>query len=301
MLSDLSIQSLRDRVLLLHSLPAFGPLEDDTLTLLAEHVRIKQCRAGETLLELGEPIHHVYIVLEGEVRWQRTGQAAPSLAGAQDVVGWITLMARDPLGMSATVVRDAQLIELPAEMLENALEQDFSLARNMLRMGAQSLVRARGNLPARIDQIPEVQIGVQRLQRRTLVERLIEMRKAPLFANCDIEALVALTRRTRELRAEPGELLWRAGEEAAPFWLFVDYGKVRCTNSTGDSVEVGAGWVIGMMDAIAQRPRAYDARAETLVVGERIELEAFLGVLETHIELARDFIAFLAQRVLDRG
>jgi CRP-like cAMP-binding protein len=203
--------------------------------------------------------------------------------------------------MSATVESDAQLIELPAEMLEHALEQDFSLARNMLRMGADSLVRARGNLPARIDQISEVQIGVMRKQRRTLVERLIDMRKAPLFANCDIEALVALTRRTRELRAEPGELLWRAGEVATPFWLFVDYGKVRCTNAAGESMEVGSGWVIGMMDAIAQRPRAYEARAETHVVGERIELEAFLGVLETHVELARDFIAFLAQRVLDRS
>jgi CRP-like cAMP-binding protein len=301
MLSDLSIQSLRDRVLLLHSLPAFAPLEDDTLTLLAEHVLVKHCRAGETLLKLGEPIHHVYILLEGEVRWQRAAQAVPSLATAQNVVGWITLMARDPLGMSATVESDAQLIELPAEMLEHAIEQDFSLARNMLRMGADSLVRARGNLPARVDQIAEVQMGEVRKQRRTLVERLIDMRKAPLFANCDIEALVALTRRTRELRAEPGELLWRAGEVAAPFWLFVDYGKVRCTNAAGESMEVGSGWVIGMMDAIAQRPRAYEARAETHVVGERIELEAFLGVLETHVELARDFIAFLAQRVLDRG
>jgi CRP-like cAMP-binding protein len=301
MLSDLSIQSLRDRVLLLHSLPAFAPLEDDTLTLLAEHVLVKHCRAGETLLKLGEPIHHVYILLEGEVRWQRAAQAVPSLATAQNVVGWITLMARDPLGMSATVESDAQLIELPAEMLEHAIEQDFSLARNMLRMGADSLVRARGNLPARVDQIAEVQMGEPRKQRRTLVERLIDMRKAPLFANCDIEALVALTRRTRELRAEPGELLWRAGEVAAPFWLFVDYGKVRCTNAAGESMEVGSGWVIGMMDAIAQRPRAYEARAETQVVGERIELEAFLGVLETHVELARDFIAFLAQRVLDRG
>jgi CRP-like cAMP-binding protein len=301
MLSDLSIQSLRDRVLLLHSLPAFAPLEDDTLTLLAEHVRVKHCRAGETLLKLGEPIHHVYILLEGEVRWQRASQAVPSLATTQDVVGWITLMARDPQGMSATVESDAQLIELPAEMLEHALEQDFSLARNMLRMGADSLVRARGNLPARIDQIAEVQVGVMRKQRRTLVERLIDMRKTPLFANCDIEALVALTRRTRELRAEPGELLWRAGEEAAPFWLFVDYGKVRCTNAAGESMEVGSGWVIGMMDAIAQRPRAYEARAVTQVLGERIELEAFLGVLETHVELARDFIAFLAQRVLDRS
>jgi hypothetical protein len=30
-----------------------------------------------------------------------------------------------------------------------------------------------------------------------------------------------------------------------------------------------------------------------------IELETFLGVLETHYELARDYLAFLARTVLD--
>jgi hypothetical protein len=39
--------------------------------------------------------------------------------------------------------------------------------------------------------------------------------------------------------------------------------------------------------------------ADTLVVANRIELESFLGVLESHIELARDFLGFLATTVLD--
>jgi hypothetical protein len=37
------------------------------------------------------------------------------------------------------------------------------------------------------------------------------------------------------------------------------------------------------------------------VVGNRIELESFLAVMESHFELARDFLSFLARTVLERG
>ena len=53
------------------------------------------------------------------------------------------------------------------------------------------------------------------------------------------------------------------------------------------------------MDSIAQAPRAYEVRADTLVIANRIELESFLGVLESHFELARDYLAFIARTVLD--
>ena len=113
MLSEVAIESLRDRMLLLRSLPAFAPLDDDALILLAEHVRLRRLATGEVLLRLGEPIHHVYIVLEGSVRWQREGRPEMT-AGTHEVVGWRTLVARDPGGMDATVATPGIAIELPA-------------------------------------------------------------------------------------------------------------------------------------------------------------------------------------------
>lgn len=299
MLTDLSIQSLRDRTLLLRTLPAFGPLEDDSLSLLAEYMRLRRFPAGEVLLRSGEPIHHVYIVLEGVIHWRRKGQERAAAATNQEVVGWLTLMARDPDGLDAVVESDALVVELPTEILEHALEEDFSIIRNLLRMGADSLVRLRGDLPARPDMAPPVELGVLRAQRPTLVQRLIEMRSVPVFKRGNVEALIALARFSDEVDVEPGHVFWEVGD-AARYYLVIEYGRVRCANGKGDSMDVGSNFVIGVMDAIAQRPHSYDARAETRVVGNRVELESFLAVLETHFELARDFLSFLARAVLER-
>jgi CRP-like cAMP-binding protein len=300
MLTDLSIQSLRDRTLLLRSLPAFGPLEDDTLSLLAEHMRLRRFRAGEVLLRLGEPIHHVYIVLEGAVRWQRKSQEVPSVARKQDVVGWLTLMARDVDGLDSAVLEDALVIELPTEMLEHALEEDFALIRNMLRLGADSLLRQRGDLPARPDRPPVVEMGVLPERRRTMVERLIDMRNVPLFKRGNVEALIAITRSSQDLEVEAGHVFWRAGD-LARYWVVIEYGRVRCENRVGQHMEVGAGFVIGVMDAIAQRTHSYDAVAQTKIGGNCIDLESFLGVMETHFDLARDFVSFIALQVLNQS
>jgi CRP-like cAMP-binding protein len=281
-------------MLLLRSLPAFAPL-DHALSLLAEHMRVRACKDGEVLLALGEPVHHVYVVLEGEVRWHRTDETRAS-AGRMDVVGWLTLMARDPGGIEAIVVGEAVVLELPAETLEHALEDDFGIARNSMRLGATGLLASRDNLPA--SETPPFEMGVLRPEQRTLVERLIDMRRAPLFARANAEALIALVRNGREMRLPPGTTIWRVGEPST-FWFLVEYGRVRCTNAAGRHQDIGANFVIGIMDALAQAPRSYDVVTDTLVVANRIELESFLGVFETHSELARDFLAFLARTVLE--
>ena len=292
-----TIQSVRDRMLLLRTLPAFAGLEDEPLSLLAEHLRVRKCRAGEQLLRLGEPVHHVYVVLEGELRWQRKG-FAPTVAERQQVVGWLTQMARDPDGMDAAAKVDSLVLELPSEILESALEDDFGLVRNSLRLGATGLCAARAGLPAPLDKPPAVEMGVLRPQRRTLVERLIDMRRAPLFARTNVEALIALLRCSEELRLAPDEYLWRLGEPASS-WVILEYGRVRCDNGQGQTQDIGANFVIGIMDALSQSTRSYDARAQTLLVGHRIQLEAFLGILETHFDLAREYLAFLANSVLE--
>jgi len=298
-LSDTSLQSLRDRELLLRSLNGFAPLPDEAIALLAEHSRVRVVREGDRLLALGEPIHHVYVVLSGSVRWQRKDRPLQH-AGTQQVVGWLTLMARDPNGMDAVVEQDALLLELPADVLELALEDDFAIVRNMLRMGAEQLITARGQLPAHPDRVPPLELGALRAQRRTLSERMIAMRQVPMFKHCNIEALISLWRTNYEIRAEPGHVFWKVGD-FAPFWMVIEYGHVRCANGAGQVMDIGSSFVLGIMDAIAQVPRSYEARAETLVVGNRVDLSSFMGVLEMHYELAREFLAFFALSVLDQS
>jgi signal-transduction protein with cAMP-binding, CBS, and nucleotidyltransferase domain len=297
MLTDLSIQSTRDRMLLLRSLAAFASLEDEALCLLAEHVRVRVCRDGERLSTLGEPVRNAYVVLEGTVRWRRDGRAETT-SERHGVVGWVTLMARDPNGIEAHASGPAIVLELSADVLEQALEDDFGIVRNSMRLGAHALLSTRGNLPAPTGKSPAFEMGVLRQQRRTMVERLIAMRQVPLFARANAEAMIALVRSSEEVRFEPGQILWRR-RDPATFWLLNEYGRIRCTNAEGQHQDLGAGYALGIMDALAQVPRVYEARADTLVIGNRMEVESFMGVMEAYSELSRDYLAFLSRTVLE--
>jgi len=291
------IRGVRDHLLLLRSLPAFAPIEDGALLLLAEHARVRRVRAGYRLLHPQEPIRHVYLVLEGSVRWSRKGEPH-QVAERHQAVGWIALMAREE-GVEAVAETSTLVLELPADILEHSLEDHFAITRNLLRLGASYLVDLRSGLPAAAGQAPPAQPGVKRAAKRTLVERVMGMRSAPIFKRASVEAVIALARSWQEVRIAPGDDLWGAGDDAT-FWVLVEYGRIRC--SAGDRhVDVGAGFVLGILDAIGQLPRSYGARAETEVIGSRIDLEGFLGVLETHFDLAREFVAYLARTALDGG
>jgi CRP-like cAMP-binding protein len=298
MLVDTPILGVRDNLLLLRSLPAFVPIDDPALVLLAEHARVRRVREGERILNPAAPIDRVYVVIEGEVRWTRADRPA-KVAGRHDVVGWIALMAREE-GVEAIAKTESVVLELPAETLERALEDHFPILRNTMRLGAQTLVRARGNLPLAKGTAPPADPGVPREAPKTLVERVMGMRTAPIFKRASVEAVIALARNWTAVHAQPGDVLWRVGEESS-HWLIIDYGVVTTTSKDGDSVSVGSGFVLGILDSIARLPRSYEARAATEIVASRIELEGFLGVLETHFDLARDFIAYLAKEALDRG
>lgn len=296
MLIDQPIRSVRDQVLLLRSLPGFAPLDDDALALLAEHSRTRPVRAGERLLTLGEPIHHVYVVLAGKVRWRRKDRPE-NVAARHQVVGWITAMARDPGGLDAVADVDAVVLELPTSVLERALEQHFSLVQNLLRLGATNIARTLGNLPVRPERATPPQLGTSPDRPRTPIERVLAMREAPIFKRCSVEALIAITRSSHEVRYAPGEALWHRGEGTS-FWVIVEYGHVRCTGEPGEEVTVGAGFVLGIMGALASIPRPFEARAVTEVSAYRIDVAAFLGVLAVHHDLGRDMVAQFAANVL---
>ena len=112
MLSELSIQGVRDRMLLLRSLPAFAPLEDHALTLLAEHMRVRTCKAGEVLLMLGEPVRNAYVVLEGDISWARKGTLTTT-AQRMDVVGVIVEACGRHIGRTAVPAKTRRARRTP--------------------------------------------------------------------------------------------------------------------------------------------------------------------------------------------
>jgi CRP-like cAMP-binding protein len=297
MLMEMPLRGVRDRVLVLRSLASFAPLDDEAMTVLAEHAKTRRFRAGETVLSEDGPVPNVYIVIEGQITSHRLGKRI-AVVGRSRGVGFLSVVAADQNGVHAVADTDTLTLEIPAEVLQNAFEENYSLVRNGLRLSAGELVRKRGNLPERPGRAEPIALGEYRERPQTLVERIIDLASRRMFDECNVDALIAVARRTEEIRVEPGEVFWRLGEPSS-FWLRLDYGRVRCTADDGTAVDVGRGFVLGIMDSFAQVPRSYEARAETRIIAFRVELEPFLEVLESHYDLARQLMAVIARTLLE--
>jgi CRP-like cAMP-binding protein len=293
MLDDNPLETLRDRMFLLRSLPNFAPLDDESLSLISEHARGRHFGKGETLIAEGEPVANLYFVLDGAVRVTKNGQHV-ALVERPMGVGVSAFLARDPEGCSAVAERDAKTLELPSQALIEAMEVRFPILRNSLRLMAQNLVRKRGDLPIRPDRAPPAQLGDHFTRPRTLVEKILAVKSAPLFKDANLDSVSELARCSREVRLTAGERIFEIGDRA-DFQLRIVYGQVRCTAADGQSVVVGADFNLGGLDAMGEGKRSYSAVADTEVIAYRMQTADFLSVLETHFDLAIGLLSVLAR------
>jgi CRP-like cAMP-binding protein len=294
MLADLALEGVRDRVLMLRTNPNFAPLDDEDLLRIARHARVRRVKKGTVLSREGEPLERIFLVTEGHVVVRHNGRQVADIRG-QGGVGLLSLFAGLSVTPEANVLEDSVLLELPAEVVRTNVFDSFPIARNALRLLALGLLERRGNLPATQG---EPSIGVWREREPTVVERVLMMRSAPLFGEAHLDAVAEMARRATEVRFGEGAEIWKAGEPSA-FSLRVEFGKVRCTNQSGESVVVGAGTALGIMDVFAGVSRNYEAVALTPIICTKIDAATQLAVLEVFPELASTIRMSLARVFLE--
>ena len=288
--------SVRDRLLALRSLDVFANLSVSSLNRLAETVQMRTFKEGDVLLVEGRPPPCVHILLQGRVRVERSGRLVAVVERGRGV-GVLSILGRDEQGISAVALEQTTSFEISSTAFLAAYEHDFLLVRNALKLSAMSIINSRQGLPADPNNPPHVDLGVFREEPRTVVERMIEIRSGPLFQNCNIDAVIELARRGREMRLRAGETLWDLGSDPS-YTVRADYGQIRCVNASGQSVDVGFDFTLGVMDSFAGQPRAYSATAVTDLVLFRIERDIMLAVLEGHFRLAMDIVAVLTEPLL---
>jgi CRP-like cAMP-binding protein len=160
---------------------------------------------------------------------------------------------------------------------------------------------SRGNLPTRPDPTKDIDLGTYPDRDPTLVELVMGLRSFPgPFATANMEALIAAARRMTFHRVEAGHVFFKVGDPS-DHSIRIVYGRVRCTAPSGEHVDVGAGFVVGALDAWADVPRSFSARAETPVVCWRTPMEDLLSVLEMHPSLALRMLAGVASSLIATG
>jgi CRP-like cAMP-binding protein len=291
--AEIADATLRERLLLLRAMEALRPLDDSSLILLAEHARVRRFRAGDIVIAEDGPIDAVYLVTSGQITVTVSGKTI-AVVGPGFGAGFAPLLARISTGVRAVADVATQTLEIAAEVLLDVYEQDFAFIRNVMRLQTRSILGVRDGLPADPEHPPAVDLGTWRDTERTLVERVLAIHTQPIFRGASLDAVIELVRSDVEVRYAAGDRIWAAGDPSM-FALRVEYGRVRCTNPAGKSVDVGSGFVFGMLDCFAELPRGYEARAETPVIAYSSTVEPLLVVLEAHFDLAMSLVSTFAR------
>lgn len=293
MQADRALDSLRDRLLLLRSMTAFHDMDDRDLMLMAEHTRKRRFHTGDIVLAEGATPADVHVVIEGKVEVTRHGARMAEVTRGGGI-GVTSVLARDPRGVTAIARQPTLTLAVPQEVIHDALQESFTLYRQVLRMQTAGLIAARGALPAHPDRAAPAETGTYPTGEPTLIERVIQARRSPVFTNGNLDAVTELMRQSPRVTYPPGAWLFRAGEPSR-FSLRIVYGRVQCTSPAGQRVDVGAGFLLGTMDTWASQPRSFDARADTEIIAYRMDLEPLLTVLEGHFDMAMDLLAVIAR------
>jgi CRP-like cAMP-binding protein len=286
---------LRDRVLLLRSVQNFVGLDQEALTLLAEHGRHRAYAKGDVLTEEGTMPESIHILVDGQVTVTRK-KSPLVMKGGRGGVGVLAVHAGVPT-RRAVCDEATRTFEIPAAAYKIALEESFALLRNTLRMAARSLIQSRGSLPADPTNPPAIEVGPYFAEPKTFAERLLEFRRG-LFATINLDAVVDLTRSMIEVRVPAGHVFWSVGDPSTSL-LNVDHGRLRCEAADGSHLDVGSNFTLGVMDILSLQPRSYSARAETDVIAYRMNAEDLLVVLEMHVHVALDLLREFAREMLD--
>jgi CRP-like cAMP-binding protein len=298
MTDELPIAGVRDRFVALRALRTLEPLDDDAVELLAEHALERAFPAGAVLLRELDPVAWVHLIAAGRVRASRRGRAV-AIAERGDSVGVTAAIAGEGARVLAVAELPTRTVAIPAPALLDAFEENFTILRHALRLVAGQIVERRGGLPVEPSAlVTPPDPGVAAARPRTFAERLIGLRAAPAFRATNLDALADLVRRQTDIAGRAGQPLWTIGAPST-FWLRINHGLVRCRNADGGEVVVGAGFVLGIMDAVAHRPRSFEAVAVTDFSADRVELEGLLAVLESHFQLAQSYLRMMTSTLIE--
>jgi CRP-like cAMP-binding protein len=271
------------------------------VAVIADAAAERSFPKGAVVFREGEPVGSVHFVVEGALATFRRGVRLARL-GPGAGVGGLAVFARDPIGSQVVADEDTLTLELDADAVSELLDDHFPILHHILREMSRRAIDLVTRF--RLDPsagIPECPIDDPEPADIDLVNRIFFLRRMTVFRRSSITALAALAREMAQVRFEPGTVLWREGEPSPGVFL-VRSGFLRATGSSGVSFRPGPGFPLGALEALGERPRWYEAVAETPVVALQAHMGVLVDAFEDHFDMAMDYLAVIAQstlRILD--
>jgi CRP-like cAMP-binding protein len=284
---------ITERMLHLRQIPVATMLSTPLLRVLAGAMHDRTYPAGTPMLKQGAPIEAMYLLTEGSLSLTRDGAPYTTMSAPQ-TIGFLPIVGRTDTPYDAVVTSDVRALELETDVLLELFADHFELLSATLRYFAERLYFEFKELPAELLGFPAVEPPPIPSRPTNLVERIIMFRNSSGFATANVNALASLARQIGEARLSKGTTLWKCGDPGDRVFFLVK-GTIACEAPDGRRFDYGSGTGVGGVDALAGRPRWYDATAKEDLVGFWGHPEALLDLFEHHYRMAMDFVASLAK------
>ena len=128
----------------LAQVPLFQALSQGEVSRLAEQGRHRHFPAGSHLMRQGDHAASLYILLEGQVRVERshpelTQPVRLALLGPGEIVGEIGLLDEGPRTATVTAMKETEALELTAPVLAQVILEHPDVGTALLRVLSQRL------------------------------------------------------------------------------------------------------------------------------------------------------------------
>jgi CRP-like cAMP-binding protein len=121
-----------DTIKLLHHIPIFARLSDAQLTLLAERLATQHFARGETIVRQDDPGSVLFIIVRGQVRVYRSGDAGQELSvallRAGDFFGELALLDGDTRSASVEAMLPTTTLVLNRESFQQSVHRHPEIA-----------------------------------------------------------------------------------------------------------------------------------------------------------------------------
>lgn len=296
---ELPFLSPLERVLFLRNSPDFSLLEPAVLIAIASHTVEMSYRAGDEIYAEPDSNRYLYFVVEGTVRTTLAGRTLFDIS-SPGTVGLMRVLARSTLPDAVTALTEVVTLRIEIDNFLQVMEDHFHLVLGLIR-NVTSLI---ADVEARLEIAPGREVCIECIEpdsKRSLdlVQRLSRARQSTLFKTANLTMLSELLRGVCESHVEPGEWLFRAGQQPDTLHLVFD-GVVRIENPSGSRVAyAGQGDLVALSEYYCDAAHSYGAVTETAVQLLRIDRAHYLDLLEDHFDHALDLLCVLAQRYIE--
>jgi len=121
-----------ERAVALRSVDAFRRVPIDQLAHVAAVAREQALSKGETLFREGDPPESLFVVLDGRIQLQRSGEVFAEAKAGEPLGTW-SLFIDHPRRATATVVEEARMLVLDRDEFYEVLAEQVEVTRSMVQ------------------------------------------------------------------------------------------------------------------------------------------------------------------------